>query len=130
MFHLVPACTDTEVEASVRDDIDGSSDVGKDSRMTVSIAGHHKAKAQTLGASSKRSQESPALQLWASRIGAERDEVVKGPGVFDAWNAIRFEPDAEYAFIRSVLLRSFYTEAQVLFCWHMSSFLLTCFPTG
>ena len=87
--------------------------------MTVSVACYHQAKAQALGASSKRSQESPALQLWADGIGAERDEVVKSPGVFDAGNAIRFEPDAEYAFICGELLCGFDAKAK----FHSITFL-------
>src|SRR5438128_10371735 len=93
--------------------------------MTVSVARHHQAKAQALGASSKRSQESPALQLWTRGVRAERNEVVKGPGVFDAGNAIRFEPDAEYAVICGVLLCGFDAKAK-FHCITFLSFLKYC----
>ena len=87
--------------------------------MAVSVARHHQAKAQALGASSKRSQQGPALQLRTCGIRAQRDEVVKSPGVFDAGNAIRFEPDAEYAFICGVLLCGFDAKAK----FHSITFL-------
>src|SRR5260370_41080020 len=81
--------------------------------MTLNIARHHQSNAQASSLFTYRSEQRPALQLRASRIGAERDEVVEGPGVFDAHNAIRFEPDAEHVFIRGVLLCGFYPPSQL-----------------
>src|SRR5206468_7894017 len=74
---LVPPRPDPELEAPVRQVIDGDRDLRQESRMPVQVAGHVQADPRALRDPGHGPEESPTIEDRRRRIGAERDKVIE-----------------------------------------------------
>src|SRR5579885_1211997 len=112
MLQLVPARTNTEIEPTVRNNIQSRANIRQHCWVTIGIACHHQSNTEPLRQRRKGREQRPSLQAWARHIAYDRHKVVKEPCMLNGRNTIGLLPDPQHIFVGSMLRSRLDTKTQ------------------
>src|ERR1700722_15862783 len=80
MFELEPSCAETEVETAIADVIERRRHLGRDARVAISVAVHHRANSRAFRLLAECGERGPSFHARAGGVGNEDwIEVIEGP---------------------------------------------------